>query len=204
MLLKKSTEFLQKLNQYKGTRQTFIQIRDDAFTEKEKNEKELIIVEQAQVIIQDIDSQTKGQLKYHIEDIVSMAFEAVLDDPYKFKIDFIPKRNQTEADIKFVDDLGNEYKPMEATGGGVVDTASTALKATMWSLSDSAPFIILDEPIKFVSEDLQERATLLLKELSSKLGLQLIVVTHNPTIMNAADKMIKVVKRNKISIVEKD
>jgi DNA repair exonuclease SbcCD ATPase subunit len=50
----------------------------------------------------------------------------------------------------------------------------------------------LDEPFRFVSSDLQDRASQMVKELSEKLGLQFIIITHNPTLASYADKTFEV------------
>jgi len=61
--------------------------------------------------------------------------------------------------------------------------------------------IILDEPLRFLSEDKQERASQMIKELSDRLGIQFIIVTHNATLAGYADKVFRVRMRNKKSVV---
>jgi DNA repair exonuclease SbcCD ATPase subunit len=57
--------------------------------------------------------------------------------------------------------------------------------------------IILDEPFKFISRDLQERAGEILKKLSEKMKLQIIMVTHIPEFIEVADKVFEVRKNEK-------
>lgn len=148
-------------------------------------------VEKAQAVIITVAQQTQEQLKYQIESIVSMALEAVLPEPYKFEMDFDIKRSQTEVSCWFVRD-GERIRPLDAAGGGAVDIASFALRVTMWSLGKTRPTIVLDEPVKFVSRDLQSRAGLMMKELSEKLGIQFIVVSHDQSIIEGADRTFEV------------
>ncbi len=148
--------------------------------------------EEALRIAQVVAEETQSELSFHVSDIVSHALTAVFDDAYKFELKFIQKRNKTEAELSFTRD-GNDIDPMNACGGGVVDIASFALRMAMLMLQRKrAPILILDEPFRFVSSDYQEKAGLLLQELSHRLGIQIIMVTHNEFLENIADKVFSV------------
>lgn len=126
--------------------------------------------------------------------------DAVFDDPYELVVDFVQRRNKTECDLYFVRD-GNRVDPMEESGVGAVDVAAFALRIAVYSMSrpHSRNVIILDEPFHFLSEDHQERASIMLKELSKKLGLQFIITTHKEGLTSYADKIFEVKKRKRIS-----
>ncbi len=181
--------FRKHLDEFVGERNLLQRTLEGCVADLESSRVEGLNIEAAQVIIQQVSRETQEQLKFHIESIVSMALEAVFDEPYKFKVLFEIKRNQTEAVCKFERD-GELIDPMTATGGGAVDVASFALRVTLWSLGKTRSTIILDEPFRFVSQDLQPRAGALIKELSDKLGIQFIVVTHSQIMVDAADKVL--------------
>lgn len=149
--------------------------------------------EQAQAIIQRVAKDTQSQLEYHITDIVTMALETIFDEPYKFGVEFVVKRNKTECEL-FFERGGERIKPMDAAGGGVIDTTTFALKIALWTLQTprSRNTIILDEPFKFLSKDLLPRSSELLQRLSDKLNLQFIIVTHLDELTECADKVFKV------------
>jgi DNA repair exonuclease SbcCD ATPase subunit len=158
--------------------------------------------EQAKEIIRTVGQQTQNQIRFHIEDVVSMALDAVFVDPYKFAVEFVQRRNKTECDLYFVRD-GNKVDPLTASGVGAVDVAAFALRIASWSMSTphSNNVIILDEPFRFLSENYQEQAGNMLKEISQKLGIQLILITHNATLAGCADKTFNVSIRKGISKV---
>ena len=158
--------------------------------------------EAAQLIIQTVARQTQDELKFHISDIVSAALAAVFDDPYEFEVDFVIKRGKTECEMYFVRG-GERTDPMDASGGGAVDVASFALRIACWSISQPKPnnTIILDEPFRFLSSELQPKAGEMLKMLSEKLGLQFIIVTHNNDLIDAADNVFTVKMKNRVSEV---
>ena len=161
--------------------------------------------EQARVIIREVGLKTQQALSYHISDITSLALEAVFDDPYELVIDFVHRRNKTECDLWFRrDDI--QVNPIEASGGGAVDVAAFALRVACWSMENpkTRPVIILDEPMRFLSTDMQERASQMIKEISEKLGIQFIIVTHEETLTQAADRVFVVTNRKGKSKVTDD
>ena len=154
--------------------------------------------EQALAITQEVARQTQSQIKLHIEDIISMALEYILDDPYKFELDFVVKRNKTECDIYFVRD-GKRIKPIDQSGGGAVDIASFASRIALWSLGDTDNVLVFDEPFKFVSREYQLKVGELLKKLSDQLGLQILMVSHNSNFIQQSDNIIEIYKDNTVS-----
>jgi len=162
-------------------------------------------LEEAQTIIRTVTLQTQQELQYHISSITSMALEAVFADPYQFEVEFVERRNKTEADVYFTKN-GDKIDPMSGSGGGVVDIAAFSLRASLRQLQSNASrkILILDEPFRFLSKGLQPRAAEMLREISLKLGLQIIMVTHNEDLMKAADKTFYVDQKRGRSIVTSD
>lgn len=165
--------------------------------------KEVKCSEKAQVIIQKVAQETQAELEYHISDIVTLALDTIFDDPYKFKVKFVVKRSKTECELLFEKE-GDLVDPLSASGGGVIDTASFALRIALWTLQapKSRNTIILDEPFKFLSKDLLPRACDLLQELQKKLNLQFIIVTHLDELAECANKTFEVKIKKGISHIK--
>lgn len=162
---------------------------------------ELILLEQAQVFLQRVAKETQEQLKMQIEDIVNLALETCFPGEYFFTVNFRIARNKTEAELLFLSQkTGREIDPINASGGGVVDLAAFALRIACYALKhDTNNVIILDEPFRFISRDLQARAGDILRTLSKKMGLQIIMVSHIAEIIDAADRVFEVRKINNVS-----
>jgi DNA repair exonuclease SbcCD ATPase subunit len=173
-----------------------------AAVKKEKVElkKDLRRHEQAQEVIRQVALKTQQQLQYHISDIATMALEAVFDDPYQLLVEFVQRRNRTECDLFFVRE-GEKVDPLNAAGGGAVDVASFALRVASWSMQfpKSRNVLVLDEPFRYLSSDLLPKASAMLKEVSDKLNLQIIMVTHANELIETADKIFEVRKKKQIS-----
>lgn len=174
----------------------------NTLTEKiQSNRRSLRRHEQAREIIREVGLKTQQTLQIHISDITTLALEAVFDDPYELKVEFVQRRNKTECDLFFVRD-GNEADPLTASGGGAVDIAAFALRIASWSMQRprGSNTIMLDEPMRFLSVDMQEKASQMIKELSEKLGIQFIIITHEETLTAYADKVFEVTRNKKTKI----
>jgi len=145
----------------------------------------------AREIVQVVAKATQEKIEFQISNLVSLALASVFPDPYEFKVSFVERRNRTECDLLFVKN-NEECDPLTAAGGGAIDVASFALRVAIWSLRKTRAVFILDEPFKFLSVDLQYKCSAMLKELSEKLNLQLIITSHLPEIISSADKIFKV------------
>lgn len=176
---------------------------DEKSCQIKKLKRELKNSQEAQLIIQTVAMQTQQELEYKISEIVSLALSAVFDDPYEFRVEFNIKRGKTEADIHFYKN-GIAFDPMTETGGGVVDIAAFALRIALWNLASprTRNTIILDEPFRFLSKNLQTKASDMLALLSNKLSIQFIIVTHIQELVEAADKVFIVEHNGKSSHIK--
>ncbi len=182
------------------------QIEQDVITLQTKlktNRKSVKNLEKAHEIVKLVGGETQQQLHYHISDITSLALEGVFENPYKLILDFVERRGKVECDLLFERD-GKLIRPLKSGGFGAADIASLALRVSCWSMKAprTRPTIIIDEPFKHLSEKYHEAASQMIKEISSKLGIQFIISTHIPTLAIYADREFKVTIKNKISKVK--
>lgn len=169
--------------------------------------REAIRHERALEIVKQVGLTTQKQLEYRLAEQVSLAMEAVFDDPYKLKVNFEEKRGKTEVVLTFCrNDL--EFPPIGSAGGGTLDVASFALRVAYWSLRQDKkvrPLLLLDEPFsQLKGADANRRMLSMLREISHKLGIQVIMVSDERVskeeILEYADKVF-LVDRTKHSTV---
>jgi DNA repair exonuclease SbcCD ATPase subunit len=134
----------------------------------------------AQRMLQELAQGVQEQAHACIAEIVSKCLETVFEEPYQFKIEFERKRGKTDARLVFLRDE-HEIDPLEGSGGGVIDVASFALRLACLVLSrpPARKIMILDEPMKFVSEDYRPRVRFLLETLAEEMGVQFVIVSHD-------------------------
>jgi len=191
-----------RLDQEKGRQSQIESSITELSTRVKETGRELRKLEQAREIIREVGLKTQEQLSFHISDITSLALEAVFPNPYELITEFVQRRNKTECDLYFSRE-GEKVDPISASGGGAVDVASFALRIAAWSMMSpkTRNVIILDEPLRFLSVDLQEKASMMIKELSDRLGIQFIIITHESTLAEYADKVFNVRLKKGISHV---
>jgi DNA repair exonuclease SbcCD ATPase subunit len=176
---------------------------DSANADLDSLRRQLKFAEQALLILQKVSKQTQEQLEYRISELVTLALASVFNNPYEFRVIYETKRNKTEARLWF--QRGDELvHPLDASGGGAVDVASFALRVALWSLATDKtdPVLILDEPFKHLSADLQAKAGQMVKEISTKLGIQIIMVSHIDQLVSEADRIFKTTLINGVTAVE--
>lgn len=157
--------------------------------------------EEAQLIIQTVAQLTQKQLEYHVAELVTLAMAAVFENPYSLSVEFTQKRGRTEAILLFARDE-QSIDPLTASGGGAVDVASFALRVALWSLavSRTRATLVLDEPLKWLKGgSLPTKGALMIKEISAKLGIQIIMISHIPDQIGGADSIINVEIKNGVS-----
>lgn len=195
------SELGKKIERLKGQKLQLEKNISNCKQSESENTKLLHQHEQAKEIIRAVTIMTQEKLQYKISDIVSLASEAVFDDPYELGIEFIPRRNKTECDLYFIRDGSKLTNPLNESGVGAADVISFALRIALYVMSKprSHPVIILDEPFKHLKgKEENMRVLKMVKEISSKLNLQIIMVSDErilrEDIIESADRTFEVIK----------
>jgi hypothetical protein len=182
-----------KLNQAKGKRKLLQNQLEALIQVKESNEQYYNDCLKAREIAQEVATHTQVHIEFHISNLVTMALASVFPDPYDFRLQFVQRRNKTEADLIFSKGDNETDDILNSGGGGVSDVASMALRIALWSIKKTRSTFILDEPFKFLHNPVyQEKASEMIKEISKRLGIQIIMVSDQENIINAADKVVDI------------
>jgi len=188
-----------------GQKKTFIDQKKQYETELVDSKHKLEVCIKARKIIQIVAKNTQQKIEFHISNLVTLALASVFPEPWEFTLRFEERRNGTEAD-KIFSKNGKEIDDiLESGGGGVADIANLAFIPSLWSLNKTAPIFVQDEPDKFLhSAQYQIRASHMLKMISEKLKVQIIIVSDQPNIIAAADKVIRVGNKKGVSYIIED
>lgn len=158
-----------------GIRQARIAQRDQARSEVDHLTQRKKDIDAAVAIIQGVAAATQDQLRVRLEGITQTALDVVFPGTYIFKVEFTPRRGRTEVDM-WLDKDGTRMDPLDSNGGGVVDVISLALRICCLTLSTNARVLLLDEPFKFIRGKARQRLGDMLKAISRRLGIQVIMV----------------------------
>jgi DNA repair exonuclease SbcCD ATPase subunit len=184
------------------TKQSNLKDQYNSLSEKREETENLIGNSQrALAIIQEVAQQTQQQLEFHISSLVTTAIEAVNPNWPEFVVKITIRRNKTECDLLFREH-GVDQRPKDSSGGGAKDIASFALRIAYWSLKKNRKTFILDEPFRNVDPTHHDKTSEMVKMLSDRLGVQIIMVSHQEDINVAADKTFYNSKKGQKSKVE--
>jgi len=157
----------------------------------------------ARVVVQTVARKTQEKIEYYISNLVTMALASVFPEPYEFQLRFIERRNNSEADFIFMKNRNEIDDILNSGGGGVADIANFALILSLWTLKKTRETFVMDEPDKFLhNPEYQSKASEMMKTLCNKLRIQLIIVSDQPNIIAAADKVIRISYKDGSSFVE--
>jgi DNA repair exonuclease SbcCD ATPase subunit len=193
-----------KLNQLQGQKALLIKQRVQNQEKKEEHTLYLEHINKARAIVQAVAEATQRNLEWHISNIVSMALSSVFPDPYTFNLRFVQRRNKTEADLVCMKGENETDDLLNTSGGGTADVASFALRVAVWSIKQTRPIMLIDEAFRFLSLDLQEKASEMIKEIVNRLSIQVIMVSHLPGMVKAADCVINIENMKGVSYTKEE
>lgn len=155
--------------------------------------EEIAAFEDVQRLIQETAQEVQEGIRFHIQDIVQHALDAIFPGPvYKFLVEFTVSRGRTEARL-LVEKGGNVMDDlMEDEGGTLVQIVAMALRIAVWTLAPTAPVLIFDEPGAMVSAQYKPVFAEIIRGLSQRLGVQILMVSHDDTYIATADRVFTV------------
>ena len=172
-----------KLLDLQGSRRSYIKQMEKWEGELEQKTALCEIMGEARELVKKVGAQTQKQLTIRLGDLVTQCLTDVMGEGYEFKMT-IQERGGTSHFDMFIVEEGEPYDPMDAKGGTVVDIITFALRVACLMLDKkAAKVLVMDEPFRFVSKDLQAKAAVLLERVFERLGFQMVVITHEPAII---------------------
>ena len=153
-------------------------------------------------VLSEVVKLTQSKMKDYIESMVTLAIQSIYGSQCHFLADFSIKRNKSEVLFRVQEEDFEPYIPKDDKGIGMVDVIGFVLRPILWSLQKplSRNTLILDEPMKNMGK-LMIVGAQMIKQISQKMGLQIIIITHEPELAEIADKTFVVEKIGRVSEV---
>lgn len=153
----------------------------------ERERKGLECLVKARFVLIEAGKVIQERFKTRVENLVNIAIRSVFDRPFRFVLEFEQRKNKLECH-PYVEENGSKYVPKDEMGGGILPVISFALRVVLWSLQRprSRNVILLDEPMGGTGS-LIRRASQMIKEISSRLKIQIIMPTHSEELIEIAD-----------------
>lgn len=180
------------LEREKGAAQALQAKADTAAQRALQAEHKADVCEQAGKFLAQFADERQAQVIEVIQSIASVGLTQVFDEPIELKIEQVARARRVEMDITVK--TGNLETPiLEARGGGLAAVAGFLLRASVLLLTPGArKLLVLDETFAMLSSEYLDRMGQFLHELCERTGLQIITVTHQNDLAQAADKVIRI------------
>jgi hypothetical protein len=137
---------------------------------------DLLVVKQ----VRSVESVVTEGLKTIFYDL-DLSFEAEIGPKYnKIAVDFFIRHGSKD------DLFSHRGKPLESFGGGPSSVASLALRILTVLRLKLWPMLVLDESLVAISDEYTDQTGQFLRALCSKLGVDLLLVTHKPAFLDHA------------------
>jgi DNA repair exonuclease SbcCD ATPase subunit len=194
--------YADKVAQLEGRRNLLKEQLGGLLETRKQNTKHLNDCLKARTILQVVSENSQKKIEFRISNLVSMALAAIFPNPYEFSLKYVIRREKTEADLIFTKNGNSTNKILDLGGGGVADISALSLTVCAQNILKNNPVLFLDEPTKFLhNPSYQSKASLLLKQLSNEIGIQIIMISDQDNIIDAADKAIPIDNVDGVSFV---
>lgn len=176
--------------------------------EIQETEETIMINKQINLLLQEVALKARDGVKVEIEKAVTAALQFVSGKDYQFSIKISELRGKPSAEFYILEEINgeiSEQKPEDACGGGFVDIVSASLRYIYMDLFSNPKIqggLMIDEPGKMVDLDSSIAFGEFIKDMGSSFGRQTIMITHNETLANIADKKFQVQKNNSVTTVK--
>ena len=155
--------------------------------------------------LQTLSDVTRQQIIDRISTIVTDALQKIKDPNLTFKMVLSTGRNQVDVSFVVVEkDTGKELDIIHSSGGTIADLITFPLKVSLllkWSPQLSR-LMLMDEQFKFVAAQDREALAEFIRQISEKLNLQILLVTHMPELTARAHRVFGVTKKGSKSLIE--
>lgn len=156
------------------------------------------VITKTKGVIQELANDARGEFKGEVDGLVTLAVRSVFTEDFTFDLQMTTDGGRLQCkpvvwETIHTDDgdVRTEYTPKDEMGGSVLDPIGVALRVVLqnFQLNPTRVFFLLDEPMKNVGHgELLIQAGQLLQELSHSLNLQFVIITHEPELMQIADR----------------
>lgn len=136
-----------------------------------------------------------------VENLLTEGLQAIFDDldlSVRSEIDI--QRGKVAVDLitvqKQADGTITEGASTDAYGGSVATVESVLLRIVVLNRRGLRPLLLLDESLAAVAEHYVPRVGKFLALLSERMGLDVLAVSHNPSLVEAATNAYRISKKD--------
>ena len=190
---KRATELYIKYNSVMDSYQTTLDSIRELSEEYTKLTDNRSLLERSKPFIDDIiDKFSESSLK-KLEDLLSLGLQRIFQDrDYKVEIKVSEKRSSKCADLYLIDNGHPFLMKDSCVAGGILVVVGFLIQTFYVANLDIAKVLFLDEALSNISTQYLDNFFAFVKELTNKIGLTVILITHDTRFLEYADRIYKV------------
>ena len=160
-----------------------------------ENELYLMRIEEAQTLIMKACHDSVENFKNTIAEMSALGLKEIFGENYQLLIEFDTrgKENLTsEAYLTLIHENGFKQDPYTSEGGGFRHCLAFLLRISLLTMSipEVNLILILDEPLRDLSEDKRELGGEMIRNICKELNIQVIMSTNESDIAKISDNVI--------------
>ncbi len=194
------SEVLYRFNQALGKREEAAQSLETLTNKVLAAENAELVLSQTEQFFNVWADKRREKFEGKVEALVDAGVKYVFGAHYSFKVKSELSGKQLRTKF-YIEEDGLELNILDAAGGGIGDVVAFLLRVVMLVLRRPAQnrVLILDESLKFLSSEYLSKMATFIPEMAQNLGVQIIMTTHRPELIEAATTLIQVSKDGKES-----
>ena len=192
-LEKKATDLYIKYNSARDSYNNTIDSLQSLSEEYNKLVENKALLERSKPFIDDIIEKFSESSLKKLEDLLSLGLSRIFQDrDYKVEIKVSEKRSSKCADLYLID-AGHPFLMRDScVAGGILVVVGFLIQVFYVANLDIAKVLFLDEALSNISTQYLDNFFAFMKELSVKIGLTVVLITHDTRFLEYADRIYKV------------
>lgn len=154
-----------------------------------------VLAKEALAFLETIANERRLELRSGVEGLLTEAVQTVYNTDYGIELTYDTKNNRSylEVLITHKTDGGLVRRPMRGHGGGMADTVSIPLRLLVILGAKGIDRVcFLDEAYKHLPSERVDAVGQFLRDVSERLGVQIIMATHHKSLKEYADKTFEI------------
>lgn len=157
--------------------------------------------------VEGVAESERSSVKERVESLITSCLRSVYDDSYRLEFKYGTKASRSSVEILVTKECSDGLivtRDIDGIGGGVADSISVPLKLIVLLNDENfSKVLICDEQGKHLDSYRIESFGEFLREISSSLGVQIIMCTHHEALKDYADSVHSVMINDSSSSVSK-
>lgn len=161
-------------------------------------ERQLVVYKEAAALLNIVAEKAQESVRAQFEEMVTHALQYVWGPEHSFAISWVRSGSSSAVEFKLRravcadGEAGHTEVDISRDSGGMRDVIALVLRIAYLQRVGHAGIMVLDEPFSQVDADKIDLVAQLVSSLQSELGIQILFVTHNSSLVNHADRVVLV------------